>query len=128
MRDLVKLSVLLFGSMFVFTSCSVVMAARKEGTSIDKVQSSRTRGQILSYVSKVVSSDRLNNGDLIEVYQVLKERGCAARAFMHGILDVSTLGLWEVVGTPIESFDTKEYFTIKVYYSCNESIQKVELM
>lgn len=110
------------------TSCSVAMAARKEGVSIDKVQASRTRGQILACGATVVSSDRQPNGELVEVYQMQKERGSAARALMHGVLDISTLGMWEAIGTPIEACDTKEFFTIKVFYACDETIRKVELM
>lgn len=44
------------------TSCSVVMAAKKEGTSIDEVQSSRSRGQILSTGPKIISSEKLPTG------------------------------------------------------------------
>lgn len=116
-------------ALCVLSSCSVVMAARKEGTSIEKVQGCRTRGQFLSSGAKVISSERLSCGDLIEVYQFQKEKGSAARAFMHGLLDVSTCGLWEVVGTPIEAcVDDRGYFSIKVFYDCNENIKKIELL
>lgn len=106
-----------------------MMAARKEGTSIDKVQGCRTRGQFLSLGARVITSERLPSGELVEVYQFQKERGSAARAFMHGLLDVSTCGLWEVVGTPIEvCVDENGCFSIKVYYDCNENIKKIELL
>lgn len=113
----------------VLSSCSVVMAARKDGVSVEKVQASRTRGQILATGPTVVSSDLLPSGQIVEVYQFQKERGSAARAFMHGLLDVSTCGLWEVVGTPIEAIaDQKEYYTIRITYDQNEIVQVVELM
>lgn len=112
----------------ISTSCSVVMAARKEGVSIDKVQTCRTRGQILACGATVLSSERLYSGELIETYQLQKERGSATRALMHGALDVSTCGLWEVVGTPIEASDAREYFVIKTYYDQNEFIKKIELI
>lgn len=111
------------------SSCSVIMASKKEGHSINQVQSCRTRGQLIALASTVVSSERTCSGVLVEVYQILKERGSAARALMHGILDVSTCGIWEVVGTPIEAcINQKEYFTIKVYYDEQEVATKVELM
>lgn len=116
-------------SLTVLSSCSVVMAARKDGVSVEKVQASRTRGQILATGPTVVSSDLLPSGQIVEVYQFQKERGSAARAFMHGLLDVSTCGLWEVVGTPIEAIaDQKEYYTIRITYDENEVVQVVELM
>lgn len=111
------------------SSCSVVMAARKSGTSIEKLQYCKTRGQFLAYGPVVISSEQLPTGEIIEVYQYQKERGSAARALMHGVLDVSTFGLWEVVGTPIEvCVDQQTFFTLKVYYDACGVMQRVELL
>lgn len=125
-----KKSILLIALLAcVLTSCSVAMAARKDGVSITKLQTCRTRGQILACGVLVVDSTRCENGDLVETYQVQKERGSVARAFMHGVLDVSTLGVWEVVGTPIEAHaDQRQYYCIRVYYDKCEVIKKVELL
>ncbi len=123
-----RISTLALVALSVCTSCSVAMAARKEGVSLDKVQTARTRGQLLACGGTVVSSDRMPSGELVEVYQIQKERGSAARALMHGVLDISTLGLWEAVGTPIEACDTKEFFTVKVFYTPDETVNKIELM
>ena len=116
-------------TLLITSSCSVVMAAKKEGVSVEKLQCARTRGQMIACGVTVISSDRTPTGELVEVYQVQKERGSAARALMHGVLDVSTLGLWEVVGTPIEvCVDNKEFYTIRVFYNEQEVVQKVELL
>jgi hypothetical protein len=53
----------------LLTSCSVVMAAKKEGTSIDKVQVCRSRGQFLSCGATLISSERTGCGELVETYQ-----------------------------------------------------------
>jgi hypothetical protein len=113
----------------LFSSCSVVMAANRRGTNIDNVQKARTRGEMISQGAQVISSERLPCGTLIEVYQFKKESGSAARAFMHGLLDVSTCGIWEVVGTPMEACLTNnEYYTFRVYFDENEYVTRVELM
>lgn len=113
----------------ICTSCSVAMAARKDGVSINRVQSCCTRGQLLACGVMIISSERMTSGELVEVYQIQKERGSAARALMHGALDVGTCGLWEVVGTPIEACtDQREYYAIRVYYDQYERIQKIELL
>jgi len=105
------------------------MAAKKEGTSLAKVQQAKTRGQLLACEAQVVRSDREENGDLVEVYQIPKERGSIARALLHGILDLNTLFLWEIIGTPIEgSLNKKEFFSIKVHYDQDEVVQKVEIL
>lgn len=115
-------------SLALLSSCSVVMASKKSGTDISKVNEAHTRGQFVALSDKVLTSERLPSGDLIESYQIPKERGSAARAVMHGLLDVSTLGLWEVAGTPIEgSLNQPDYFVIKVTYGPDDIAKKVEL-
>lgn len=114
---------------FLFSSCSVVMAARKQGTSLENVQGSRCRAQILSHKATIISSDYLPTGELVEVYQFQKEQGSAARALMHGVLDVSTFGLWEVIGTPVEaSLREDKFYTIRIFYDIHENVTKMELL
>jgi hypothetical protein len=104
------------------------MAARKEGTDISAVQGCRSRNEFVSKGGRIMSRERLPNGDLVEFYQFKKERGSAARAFMHGVLDVSTCGLWEVVGTPIEATcNDTGYFSLRVTYDMDENIKTVEI-
>ncbi len=128
-RSLVRHVGICVALLCLLSSCSVVMAARKSGTSLDTIQGCRTRGQFLSAGAAVISSERLASGGLVEVYQYQKEKGSAARALMHGVLDVSTCGLWEVVGTPIEvCVDENGCFALKVYYDCYENVEKVEML
>ena len=118
---------LMIASLCTFSSCSVVMAARKEGTNISEVQQCKNRNQFIGQGGTIISSERMPNGDLVEIYKFKKERGSPLRAFMHGMLDLSTLGLWEVIGTPIEGCDSVEFFCIKVIYDCNDNIKDVLL-
>ena len=128
LRNIFKISVFVL-SICLFSSCSVIMAAKKEGTSIEKVQASRSRGQILAHGATIISSDRSPTGELVEVYQFKKENGSAARAFMHGVLDVSTLGVWEVIGTPVEVCMTDNtFYAIKVFYDAQDNVVKMELL
>ena len=118
----------IFLSLLVPTSCSVAMASKKSGTSVEKVQQAVTRSQMLACGATVVSTERSPSGQLIETYQFQKEQGSSARAVLHGLLDIGTFGLWEVAGTPIEgSMDQKQYFIVKAYYDDNERVQKLEL-
>lgn len=111
------------------TSCSVVMAAKKDGTSIERVQGARTRAQILATGPVVISSEYNQCNDLVETYQFQKPRGSAARAFMHGVLDISTCGIWEVIGTPIEACQIeKEFYIIRITYDQNDVVKLVELL
>ncbi|MEW6214676.1 MAG: hypothetical protein AB1478_05655 [Nitrospirota bacterium] len=123
-----KISLLLV-TVLCLSSCSVFMAAKHEGTSPEEIQQCRTRGCLLAKGVEVISSEKNVDGELIDTCKVMKKKGSTARAIMHGLLDVATLGIWEVAGTPIEgATGKKEYFTIRVYYDKEENIKKVELL
>ena len=112
-----------------FPSCSVFMAANKDGADVSQVQAASSRTQFLNLGAKVISSERLPSGELVETYQIPKERGSAARAVMHGLLDLSTFFIWEIVGTPIEgSLDKQEFITVKVTYTTDDIAKKAELL
>lgn len=117
-------------SFFLLTSCSVYMAAKKKGVSIEEISQCKTKSCLHSKGATLIDSKRNEDGILIETYKVRKPTGSTARAVMHGVLDVATLGVWEVVGTPIEGVKGKEeYISIRVYFeSDDETIKNVELV
>jgi hypothetical protein len=49
-----------------------------------------------------------------------------SRALVHGAADVATAGLWEVVGTPIESSLQGEDVRAEVTYDTNDLVNRVE--
>ncbi len=102
----------LIGSI-VLGGCSVSMAAKKRGVSIDEATKCNVRACFLSLRdSQVVSTQTQPDGTMVETYKILLEQGSTGRAVMHGLLDVATLGIWEVAGTPIEGSANKDQFTI----------------
>lgn len=106
------------------------MAGKKEGAKIEDVSACKTKACLVSKGAEPIDTAKTPDGRLIETYKVLKAKGSTARAVMHGVLDVATLGLWEIAGTPIESSKgKKDYFALKVTYKRdNETIDKVELL
>ena len=70
------------------------------------------------------------NGNIIyEDYLVQKPKGSTARAVMHGVLDVSSLGLWEVVGTPMEGhIGKKDKVAVRIHYNKDETVSKIEIV
>jgi hypothetical protein len=124
-----KVKVLTLLGACLLSSCSVYKAACKDGADIQEVQSSHTRNEFLNLGARVVSSERLPTGELVETYQIPKARGSAARSVMHGLLDLSTCFIWEVAGTPIEySLDKQEFITVKVTFGPDDIAKKAELL
>lgn len=53
------------------------------------------------------------------------EEGSAGRAMGHAVGDVLTLGLWEVVGTPIEAVQTHSDWAVDVWYDQDDIVARV---
>ena len=117
--------ILIYSIVINLTSCSVMMAARTSGTDINTVSSCHTRTCLIDDGGRPIKE----MADA-EIIQFQKSTGSAGRAAMHGVLDVATLGLWEVAGTPIEvSQGRKEMFAIKAIYGKDrETIKSLQLM
>jgi hypothetical protein len=49
----------------------------------------------------------------------------AGRALFHGAADVLTLGLWEVIGTPVEAVADGTEVKVQVEYDANEKVQNI---
>ncbi len=90
----------------------------------------KTRGCLLVNGGIVISSKENENGDIInETIRFKKKKGSTPRAVMHGVFDVATMGLWEIVGTPIEGHVGKdEMFVLDIYYDKDGNIKKAELV
>jgi len=100
-----KLSVLKVICFVLLTGCSVYKAAENKGVDVSDIEKCSTRSCLLSSGMKVVSSKALSSGLFQETYQGLARKSGVnyLRAGGHAVLDVATLGLWEVIGTPVES-------------------------
>ncbi|MEM8970706.1 MAG: hypothetical protein AAGD43_01405 [Pseudomonadota bacterium] len=49
----------------------------------------------------------------------------AGRAVAHGAASVATLGLWEVIGTPIEGYANGTELSVEVQYDPNDQVAQV---
>lgn len=113
------------------TGCSIYMAGTKEGVSVQEISESGTRSDVIYKDDlEIVKTKRGENGNVIhEDYFALKPKGSIARAVLHGLFDFTTLGLWEIVGTPIEQHLGKEvYIPIRIYYDENENVNRIEYL
>lgn len=104
---------------FLTSGCSVYMAAKgNNGTDLDEITECKTRGCLIAAGAQPMGAQKDKNGELSsETFRIIKPTGSAARAAMHGVLDLATFGIWEVAGTPIEGYLGKEEsIAIKVNY------------
>jgi hypothetical protein len=113
------------------SGCSVFMAAQQKGVDVKVLSTCRTRACLIGQGAIPIQSTKNSNGVITsETFQAEAPSGSAARAAMHGVLDVATLGIWEVAGTPIEAVKgKKEIYTVKaIYANDGETIKAMQLV
>ena len=67
-------------------------------------------------------------GKWTDTYLIVKgNEPSAGRAIGHGIMDVLTLGVWEIIGTPIEAIaGEEEHDRFTIYYDGDDKIENIE--
>ncbi len=106
-----------------------MMASNRGGADLASVQSFPTRMELLAAGAEPIDSTSLEDGTRVETLRILKKHGSVARAFMHGLLDLSTGFLWEFAGTPIESsLNQKKYYSVRVTFDQDDRVRKMELL
>ena len=90
-------------SCLFMAGCSVGMAmSGKKEPQLGVVRTGATRGEVELQLGHPVEAHE-ENGRRVDIYEYeIGNEPSAGRAIGHGVMDVLTLGLWEVAGTPIE--------------------------
>jgi uncharacterized protein YceK len=113
--------------IILLSGCSVGMAMSGKATpDMGVVKQDTTRGEVELQLGSPVSVATLDNGHVLNIYEYeVGNDPSAGRAIGHGVMDVLTLGLWEVVGTPIEGFQGDKR-QVQVEYDANDKVVSVK--
>ena len=106
-------------------ACSVGMAMsgkKDPDLSVVKVGADRQEVELqLGSPIKIASESK----SLIAVYEYeIGNAPSAGRAIGHGVMDVLTLGGWEIIGTPIEGV-TGDKYQVEVKYDQNSKVTNI---
>ena len=101
----------------LLSGCSVGMAVSGDhNPELGAVRSGVPRGEIEMHLGSPVKISSLNDGLVYATYEYeVGNEPSAGRAIGHGVMDVLTLGLWEIVGTPIEGFQGETHEVTVTY-------------
>jgi len=114
------------------TGCAVKSAMdqpEKKDTSVFK--RGTPRFEVIGEIGKPVDTEINEDGTIIDTYSFIQgySKGVkAARALGHAVLDVYTLGLWEVVGSPAETIANGEKIVVRVKYDKDKTVDKVTVL
>ena len=99
-----QLKMFAISSVLLLSSCAVYKAAQNDGVAPSDIRSCATKMCFLAHGMSRVESHKEKNGHYVEIYTAVARKSGLnyVRAAGHGVLDVATLGLWEVAGTPVE--------------------------
>ena len=113
-------------SLLCLCGCSVGMAlSGKKEPNIGAIKVGSTRGEVEMHLGPPTTSSTLENGMRVDIYEYeLGNESSAGLAIGHGVMDVLTLGLWEIVGTPIEGFQGEKR-QITITYDNNDCVKSI---
>ncbi len=104
------------------------MAAKKKGVTPRQIGRCEKRLCFMALGPEILETKTNDDGSLTEIYRVQRKRGSSLRSFTHGILSISNLGIWNVVGTPIEGYlSSDDFIVFRVFYDLQEKAKKVEV-
>lgn len=107
------------------SGCAVVMAVRgTESPNVGGISVGQDRAFVLATLGEPEKT-LMSNGEKIDFFKLkVGEKPSPGRAVAHGVMDVLTLGFWEIIGTPIEMLDT-ETFRMSVQYDSYGRVARV---
>ena len=109
----------------ITTGCSVGMAmSGKPDPNIGVLSVGQSRDIVLLNLGQPAKTATTKTGR-IDVFRLQRgNQKSAGRAVGHAVMDVLTLGAWEIIGTPIEGF-AGDKFTVTIEYDKNDKVMKV---
>ena len=124
--QLLSLALTVSATIFGLSGCSVGMAMHgKESPNLGQVRVGSTRGEVEMVLGSPVQATSTENGGVVDIYEYeVGNDPSAGRAIGHGVMDVLTLGLWEVVGTPIEGFQGTRYRAV-IEYGADDKVTRI---
>jgi hypothetical protein len=108
------------------SSCSVGMAmSGKPNPNLGAVRTGATRGEVELHLGAPVRSTTLPDGSRLDVYEYeIGNEPSGGRAVGHAVMDILTLGIWEIVGTPIEGVQGDK-FELSVSYDKDDTVMSI---
>lgn len=114
------------------SGCAVVMAAKQpDYKNVELFKVGTPRGALLGEFGHPTATDTKPDGtkcDTFSFTQGYSGGAKAGRAFLHGVADVFTLGLWEVIGTPTEAIFSGSTVGYQACYDKEDRVQTVILL
>lgn len=116
---------LVIGACLILNACSVGMAlSGKKDPDLSVIRKGADRSEIELQLGSPIKTTVQEDGSSISIYEYeIGNEPSTGRAVAHGAMDFITLGLWEVVGTPVEAIKGTKY-QISIHYDNEGRVMK----
>ena len=105
------------------SGCSVVMAARgSHPPDLSQIRSGATKAEVTAMLGAPDSTIPHERGSICAYTFETDNEPSAGRAVAHGAMDLLTLGIWEVVGTPIELLVSGESHVLIIEFDQDDRV------
>jgi hypothetical protein len=116
------------GGMIVAQGCSVAMASKEQTRKdLSVLRIGGDRDDIIQVIGAPYITTRNDDGSCKDVYKIVEDaqskEGKTLAVVGHAAMDVVTLGLWEIAGTPLELATKQEATTFILYYGPDNKLK-----
>ena len=123
-----KLLAIILLLVFAAPGCSVYMAAKQpDKKNVNLFTTGTPRSELLAEFGNPTATEEKDGviHDIFRFKQGYSSGAKAGRAVFHGVADVLTLGLWEVVGTPTEAVFDGDDMSYEVVYNTDKRVEQI---
>ena len=127
-RGILAVGGFLIAAGLMLSGCSAYMAANQPGQKDFSVFKAGTpRDRVLAEFGTPMSTEIVNGQrhDIFSFVQGYHGAVKAGRAVVHGVASIATLGLWEVIGTPVEGALNGSQLSVRVAYDPGDRVTQV---
>ncbi len=126
-----KIGLILLCTVVFLQGCSAIMAGKKQTRKdLSVLRVGGNRDDIVQVLGAPYTSTRTDNGGCKDIYKIVENAGSKETKTLaivgHTTMDVLTLGLWEIVGTPLEIATQEEATVFILYYGENNKLEHYE--
>jgi hypothetical protein len=115
----------------VFEGCSVSMASRQpKKKDLSILKPGTPRSIVLTELGSPVFSEARAQGSRVDFFsftQGYSKGSRVARTVAHSLADITTLGLWEIIGTPTEMIFDGKPLRVQITYTAEDLISSVSV-
>jgi hypothetical protein len=119
------------GCCVITAGCAVSMATKQpDKKDLSVLRPRVTRSQVIAELGQPAAYEQRDNRR-VEVFaftQGYSKATKTTRALAHGVADVVTLGLWEVVGIPAETYFSGTDVKVEVTYDEQDCVEQVAVL